>query len=488
MHSDEILSEDESQSQSQDAVAPATRTPIPKLQLFILLLIQFAEPMTGLVIYPFVVQFVRETGITRGDETKSGFYAGLLESSFFLSEALTVYQFGRLSDIYGRRPVLLLAPLGLGLSMIGFGLSKSFWMLFAFRCAQGAFNGNLGVAKTVMSEISDPSNVADVFSYLQLLWSLGATTSPFIGGVLANAATKWPNSLGKIELLRIHPYFLPCLVAASVAFASFAFAFFGLRETLPSALKRARSKRGNQEPTETDPLLRAESATVTQSDSDVVPPLWELFTPEVRIALLNNSMLCLCDMAAESLIPLVYSTPIVYGGLGLKPYDIGLILGLCGIGNAIVQALLGGCLIRYFGPRRVFISAFCALVVAFSLYPLLSTAARRAGRVDAAVIVVLALQLSCTFVTYFAYAAVMLFVMDSAPNRASVGTVAGLSQMVGTISRGVAPSLASSLFSFSAKHNLVGGYMVYIVLTGITCFALRCSLMLPHRLTTDSEN
>jgi MFS family permease len=51
---------------------------------------------------------------------------GLQESSFFVSEALTVYQFGRLSDVYDRRPVLLLAPLGLGLAM----LAKSFWMLF----------------------------------------------------------------------------------------------------------------------------------------------------------------------------------------------------------------------------------------------------------------------------------------------------------------------------------------------------------------------
>jgi hypothetical protein len=58
-----------------------------------------------------------------------------------------------------------------------------------------------------------------------------------MGGVLANAAVKWPDTLGKIALLRAHPYFLPCAVAASVAFISFAFAFFGLREvcvTIPS--------------------------------------------------------------------------------------------------------------------------------------------------------------------------------------------------------------------------------------------------------------
>jgi hypothetical protein len=51
-------------------------TPLPKFQIFIVLLIQFAERITALVIYPFVNQFVGETGITNGDELKTGYYAG----------------------------------------------------------------------------------------------------------------------------------------------------------------------------------------------------------------------------------------------------------------------------------------------------------------------------------------------------------------------------------------------------------------------------
>jgi hypothetical protein len=54
------------------------RTPLPKLQLAIVFLIQFAEPITATVIYPFINQFVRETGITGGDETKTGYYAGIV--------------------------------------------------------------------------------------------------------------------------------------------------------------------------------------------------------------------------------------------------------------------------------------------------------------------------------------------------------------------------------------------------------------------------
>ena len=56
-------------------------TPLPKLQLSLLLYIQLAEPITATVIYPFVNQLVRETGITGGDERKTGYFAGLIVRS-----------------------------------------------------------------------------------------------------------------------------------------------------------------------------------------------------------------------------------------------------------------------------------------------------------------------------------------------------------------------------------------------------------------------
>jgi len=57
---------------------------------------------------------------------------------------MTVVQWGYLSDRYGRRPVLLTAPLGLTVAMLGFGTSTTFWPLVAFRCFQGIFNGGIG--------------------------------------------------------------------------------------------------------------------------------------------------------------------------------------------------------------------------------------------------------------------------------------------------------------------------------------------------------
>lgn len=66
--------------------------------------------------------------------------------------------------------------------------------------------------------------------------------SPLIGGTLANPATRYPDSLGKIALFRQFPYFLPCATAGALALTAFIFAFFGLKEVrkLPPGLKSLR--------------------------------------------------------------------------------------------------------------------------------------------------------------------------------------------------------------------------------------------------------
>ncbi|KAJ7469905.1 hypothetical protein B0H11DRAFT_1920245 [Mycena galericulata] len=228
-------------------------------------------------------------------------------------------------------------------------------------------------------------------------------------------------------------------------------------ETLPSAVARAKSKRRASR--ETDPLLSTvESADFPETEPTAPAPLRQLITRPVLIAVLNHAFLDFCSMPYDALLPLVYATPIGLGGLGLTPYSIGLLMGLCGISNAFVQGLFGGRIIRYVGLRRIYTGFFAA----------------RAGSVDGTVIAILAVQLNSSFFVYLGYphglnfdtkrATTILFIIDSAPDKANIGSVNGLVQMVGTILRAVAPSFASSLFALSIKNNLAGGYLVYIIL------------------------
>lgn len=78
-------------------------------------------------------------------------------------------------------------------------------------------------------------------------------------------------------------------------------------------------------------------------------------------------------------------------------------MGLCGFVNVFTQVFLSAKAIRRFGPRTIFITAFCCLSVSFLAYPFLNLFARRAGRVDAFVIMVMILQMSSSFVIFPTY-------------------------------------------------------------------------------------
>ncbi|KAJ3998895.1 hypothetical protein F5050DRAFT_1116223 [Lentinula boryana] len=113
-----------------------TPTPLPKVQISILMLLQICEPITSQSIYPYINQLISELDITGGDERKVGYYAGLIESLFFVTEAMTVFQWSRASDHVGRKPILLIGLAGSMISMLLFGLSKTFWAL-VIRCHAG---------------------------------------------------------------------------------------------------------------------------------------------------------------------------------------------------------------------------------------------------------------------------------------------------------------------------------------------------------------
>ncbi|KAJ3728792.1 major facilitator superfamily domain-containing protein [Lentinula raphanica] len=415
----------------------STQTPLPKLQLAIVFLIQLTEPIAATVIYPFINQFVISTGITGGNEKKTGYYAGII--------VCLVMLWGMASDRFGRRPILLLGPLGLCLATLCFGLSTQYRELMIFRSIQGAFNGNIGVSKTILAELSDSTNIAQIFSLAPMIWGMGVIMGPSIGGVLANPEEQFPSTLGKIALLRAHPFFLPCAVVALFAFLFFLVALIGLKEThrVRKQLEPAKSKRVFGYGTSKNKILKTTDAqsqeidastrlnpgslvknygaiqkrpststlcstmsststldvdvesdqeTVLASDSedeedlkvDVEPPatLKSILIPEVLLPIANYSLIALLDSSYTVLIPLTYTTSVPAGGLGLTPFHVGLILSVWGAANIPFPIVCIPRLIKRFGARTINFVGVCSFLVGFGSLSGLSMLASAFGHAN----------------------------------------------------------------------------------------------------------
>jgi len=76
-----------------------------------------------------------------------------MQSSFAAAQLLTAMIWGRLSDHGGRKRCLLIGLSGTMISCVGFGFSTTFWHALIFRMIGGALNGNVGVMRTMISEI-----------------------------------------------------------------------------------------------------------------------------------------------------------------------------------------------------------------------------------------------------------------------------------------------------------------------------------------------
>lgn len=98
-------------------------------------------------------------------EADVGFYTGLIESLFSLTQMCLMIFWGRLSDRYGRRPVLILSIVGIAIGMTAFGFSTNVWQMILFRCFAGVFSGSLVTVRAMFGEISTKKTQAKAFSY-----------------------------------------------------------------------------------------------------------------------------------------------------------------------------------------------------------------------------------------------------------------------------------------------------------------------------------
>jgi len=123
----------------------------------------------------------------------------------------------------------------------------------------------------------------------------------------------------------------------------------------------------------------------------------------MQFILTNYTIFALIDMCYAVLIPLMWSTPVGIGGLGLSSFQIGLTMGIWGFLNAVVQINVTGRVIRKFGGASVFKFAFVFYLLCFATFPLSTFLAEQHGRVYVGSWLVIASQLFFQVFAYMSY-------------------------------------------------------------------------------------
>jgi len=130
---------------------------------------------------------------------------------------------GALSDRFGRRPIILISCLGLGLDYIFMALAPSLKWLFVGRVISGITASNVSTAFAYITDITPPAERAKKFGMLGAAFGVGFVVGPAVGGMLGHYNLR-----------------APFWAAACLSLANFLYGMFVLPESLPKE-KRAKS-------------------------------------------------------------------------------------------------------------------------------------------------------------------------------------------------------------------------------------------------------
>src|SRR5664279_4883269 len=98
---------------------------------------------------------------------------GAIASAYPLAQVVAAPILGRLSDAYGRRPILLVSIAGTACPLVVLGFSSALWMLFASRIIDGLTGGNISVAQAYMTDITSAEDRGKAFGLVGAAFGLG---------------------------------------------------------------------------------------------------------------------------------------------------------------------------------------------------------------------------------------------------------------------------------------------------------------------------
>eukprot|EP01136_Pigoraptor_vietnamica_P030073 Opistho-1_new@88816 len=184
--------------------------------IFITLLID----CTGIgLIIPVVPTLIQK--MVGGDLSVASEYGGWLTFAYAFIQFLFAPVIGGISDMYGRRPVLLLSLIGLCIDYVFLALAPTIAWLFVGRVIAGFFGASFTTASAYIADVSTPEKRAQNFGMVGAAFGLGFIIGPVLGGVFSQMGDR-----------------IPFVVAACLSLLNAVYGYFILPESLAKENRR----------------------------------------------------------------------------------------------------------------------------------------------------------------------------------------------------------------------------------------------------------
>jgi multidrug resistance protein len=181
----------------------------PRSPLFVLFLTVFIDLVGFGIIIPILPLYAENFHATpMAIGWLTGIYSGM--------QIIFTPILGKLSDRFGRRPVLLVSIAGTAVGFALMGLADSLTLLFVARILAGITGGNISIPQAYIADVTAPEKRSRAMGMIGAAFGLGFTFGPLIGGMMSRIS-----------------YSAPFFFAAGLAVANAVLVYLILPESLP---------------------------------------------------------------------------------------------------------------------------------------------------------------------------------------------------------------------------------------------------------------
>ena len=322
------------------------------------------------------------------------FEIALLFAAYSFGNVFGEIYWGRQSDVWGRRKVLILTTFMAALSYVAFAYAPTLWAAIGIRVVSGFFSGTLSTCQGFIADVSAPERRAKTMGYFGAAFSLGFAFGPVLGGLLAG------------EEVASESFRLPILAAGALSFGAALWSLAVLRDAVPPAGKGR-------------PLPRYGEAFRFVGSQPLLSILF---------------VIAFFGIAAFASMEAIYGLW-SEANFGWSARDLGLAFLAIGSGGLIAQLVLIGPLVARFGEARVILIGLFLLALSMLLQPVI--------RMPVSGVLLMGLLMTGHSLAFPAAGA--LLSRKTRPERQ--GSTMGLLMASNAIARSVAPPIFGLIYS-----------------------------------------